>query len=380
MKVLIITMTCGEGHNSMAKAFQDKFQSLNIEAKTIQLYGYSKNKEEKENKTFLNAGKYVPHIYNLIWNSLLKSNYKPKVQFFLKSRIRDCSNYILEEINNYNPNAVLITHTDASAVVADLKRKNLINQNIKIFGVIPDYCCCPGSSQTRWLDYVFVPNEDVKNEMIKMGTQAEKIFCCGIPIQPKFLALPIKDEQKEEIYAKYDLNKNLFTITLFSGGNCASPNLPLVKKLIKSNLPIQIICISGKNQKQFNLVENYIKKHNIKNVCNLGFCTEIEKVFSVTNVVFSRGGASSITEAFVSGVPIIFREGLITNEKINEELFVSKGYALSLKKIKNAPKIINSLIQDKTSIYPILKENVKTFPKLNTTQIACDIICQKCSQ
>ena len=64
MKVLIISMTCGEGHNQIAKALKNALDDKKEEAKIIQLYGFSQKAVTNQNQIFLNACKYIPHLYD----------------------------------------------------------------------------------------------------------------------------------------------------------------------------------------------------------------------------------------------------------------------------------------------------------------------------
>ena len=52
MRTLIISMTCGEGHNQIAKAIKRELDDRNEESKIIQLYGYSEKEISRQNKAF----------------------------------------------------------------------------------------------------------------------------------------------------------------------------------------------------------------------------------------------------------------------------------------------------------------------------------------
>ena len=68
MKVMLISMTCGEGHNQIAKAIQSSLDAKGHETKLVQLYGYSEKETIRQNKIFLRACKYIPHLYSLVWH------------------------------------------------------------------------------------------------------------------------------------------------------------------------------------------------------------------------------------------------------------------------------------------------------------------------
>ena len=52
-KVLIVSMTCGEGHNAIARSISKKLEDKGAKTNIIQLFGYSQKRVERENKSFL---------------------------------------------------------------------------------------------------------------------------------------------------------------------------------------------------------------------------------------------------------------------------------------------------------------------------------------
>lgn len=45
-------MTCGQGHNMIAKALSEQFDLQGVENKIVQTFNYSQKQVEKENKKF----------------------------------------------------------------------------------------------------------------------------------------------------------------------------------------------------------------------------------------------------------------------------------------------------------------------------------------
>ena len=64
-KVIIISMTCGEGHNAVSKALLEKFKEEGFEGKIEQLYSYDEKEVTNKNKLYLNACKYFKYPYDL---------------------------------------------------------------------------------------------------------------------------------------------------------------------------------------------------------------------------------------------------------------------------------------------------------------------------
>ena len=66
MKVLILTMTAGEGHNSIARALSKQFDETGIENKIYDIYSSNRRKFIINSKGYLLCYKFIPHIYSAI--------------------------------------------------------------------------------------------------------------------------------------------------------------------------------------------------------------------------------------------------------------------------------------------------------------------------
>ena len=368
METLIISMTCGEGHNQIAKALKNELEHRGENVKIIQLYGFSEKEVKKQNKLFLNACKYIPHIYERIWLNLRKRNPK-KQSSVMNGVIKDCKDYILKEIEEFKPNNIICTHNNSGAVVDYLKRNNLISKDIKTYAVAFDYCLCPYWETCTNLDYIITPHEFTHQSFIERGFKEEQLSPFGLPVDTKFTKKMDKTQARQEL----GLDENLFTVVLYSGGNCLSPASTIVKQLVKSNLPIQIVAICGRNQKEFDKVNQIIKKKSLKNILNIGFCTNIDVVYSAGDIVFTRGGGMGLTEQINKQIPFILREKLIINERINKKLFSEMGLGLEMNKLSDAPKILNYLYNNQEKLQA-MREKAKKICKPTSTKDLIDFI------
>jgi processive 1,2-diacylglycerol beta-glucosyltransferase len=362
MKTLIITMTCGEGHNQIAKALKKGFDGKGEDTKIIQLYGFSKKLELLQNRMFLCATKYIPHIYEQVWTTLCNRNPKRQESAYMNSIIRDCKEYILSEIEAYQPDAIVCTHINAGAVIDKLKREGKLSKSIKTYGMVFDYCLCPYWETNTNLDYVVLPHEYMEPDLEKKGFKREQMLTLGLPVDEKFT----KNINKTEARRRLGLDENKFTVVLYSGGNCVSSAYDIIKQLLKADLPIQIVSVCGRNKKQYQKVEELIKKQNLTNVLNLGFCDCLETVFAAGDVAFSRGGGCGVTEELNSHLPFVFREKLVLNEKITKQLFDEKGLGIAMKQISSAPKILTDLYNNPEKL-TIMSEKSKDFCKPRAT-------------
>lgn len=360
-------MTCGEGHNQIAKGIKAELDSRGEDNKIIQLYGYSEKEVAKQNKLFLFASKRIPHIYGAIWHKLRKRPIE-KTSSIINGAIKQCKDYIWKEIQAYHPDNIICVHTNAGAVVDYLKRQGLL-EGVKTYGIVFDYCLCPYWEFSRSLDYVVLPADFMKKDIMERGFKDEQILSFGLPVDPKYTVKVDKKKAREEL----GLNQDSFVVVLYSGGNCLSGAYKLVKQLEKSNGDIQIVAVCGRNKKEFEKIDKYIKRHDIKNVRLEGFCTKLDLYYSASDLVFTRGGGMGLTEQINKNIPFVLREKLIINEDINKKLFASKGLAVAMDKLSQAPQIVEDLIASPEKLSDMSKK-AKELSKPNSTKDLVDFV------
>ncbi len=358
MKTLIFSMTCGEGHNTIAKAIKNAIEMKGEQCQICQLYGFSEKEIARQNKMFLRACKFIPHIYGAVWNRMRKKPFKG----YINGVVKDCYDYVLEKIEAYQPDVIVCTHNNAGAVISKLKKEGKLNK-VKTYSIVFDYCICPYWESNTSIDYIVLPHEDMEDEMLVKGFKADQLLPFGLTVDEKYTKKLDKRKVREEL----GLEKDIFTVVLYSGGNCLSSAYKLIKQLEKCKTQIQIIAICGHNKKEFNRIEEYIKKTGRKNILNLSFCDYLDKVFSAGDIVFSRGGGMGLTEQINKHIPFVLREKLIINEKINKYLFAQKGMAIAMEKLSQAANIVDTLASNYSKLQEMIRRE-EEYCKPNATE------------
>lgn len=369
MKVLLVTMTVGEGHNSIAKAIKNSLEKKGVETRLIEQYGYDPDYVARDNRRYLWACKYIPHLYNFVWNRLNKIDYEKRYSNFLQGSIKKCTVFLTDHIKDFGPDAIVCSSHYAAAALCNLKREGKLPENIKVYSILFDYCLCPYWESSILVDKIFTPADFVDEVLIERGFKKEQIVYTGFPVQDKFNNTLTSLQAKEIL----NIDEKKFTILILNGGNGLGNTLKLLKYLQKVSYPIQILCVNGKNKKRELKIEKYIKKHGITNIYNYGFVTNVEVFMRASDVIFSRGGGVTITEATDSILPIICREKAINNEKINKEIFIEKGMALGLNKLSESYKKVNYLIENPQKLEE-MKKNIEKFRKPNATSEITDYV------
>ncbi|OIO75370.1 MAG: undecaprenyldiphospho-muramoylpentapeptide beta-N-acetylglucosaminyltransferase [Elusimicrobia bacterium CG1_02_37_114] len=183
-------------------------------------------------------------------------------------------------------------HVSFSVVVlAKLKQiKSIIHEQNYLPG-IANY------SLSRIADKVAISFPETKKYF-----QEEKVIFTGSPVRKEFFKV-----LRDAAIRKFGLTKDRFTLLIFGGSQGAHnvnklvlDGLELMDRKIKDR--IQIVHLTG--EKDYGWVKESYRKHNVQSAV-FGYLDSIGEGYSVSDLVISRAGASTIAELIALKKPAI---------------------------------------------------------------------------
>lgn len=357
-RVLIFSMTCGQGHNMIAKSLKESFEDFDATVKIEQFYDSSKKIKRANNQYFF-VCKHFPNLYDKIWNRLRKKNHykKNKLPFFARNALKHFKNVIEE----FKPDIIVCTHLYASAVISYMKTNEILSKGIITSTILFDFTLAPYWEYSKNVDYIFQPFENTTRDLKNKGFSDNQIITLGMPVRKEFCLAYDTNQYKD----KLNLTSK-FTIMLQAGGGGIGKNEELVKKLYYNLKDINIICVNGSNKKSFANIEKFISKTEAKNIYNLGFVNNLYDYMKASDLILTKGGGNGISEILALKKPFVIRENMIINEKINCEFLVKEGVALTAKNIDGIIKLCQELKDDNSKLDSLL-ENISKFSKPNAS-------------
>lgn len=357
-RVLIFSMTCGQGHNMIAKSLKESFEDFDATVKIEQFYDSSKKIKRANNQYFF-VCKHFPNLYDKIWNRLRKKNHykKNKLPFFARNALKHFKNVIEE----FKPDIIVCTHLYASAVISYMKTNEILSKEIITSTILFDFTLAPYWEYSKNVDYIFQPFENTTRDLKNKGFSDNQIITLGMPVRKEFCLAYDTNQYKD----KLNLTSK-FTIMLQAGGGGIGKNEELVKKLYYNLKDINIICVNGSNKKSFANIEKFISKTEAKNIYNLGFVNNLYDYMKASDLILTKGGGNGISEILALKKPFVIRENMIINEKINCEFLVKEGVALTANNIDGIIKLCQELKDDSSKLDGLL-ENISKFSKPNAS-------------
>lgn len=356
MKVLILTMTCGEGHNAIARTMTSCLEARGAVCKTVNIYEKRKLALAINDRGYRFLCVHMPRIYSFVWKRQRYAHPENRYKNAIQGQIRRPSKNILAELETFRPDCVLCTHIYAAVAMTDLTR--MAKTSVPFYSILFDYTLHPFWESAVYARRIFTPSDMLTHELLRKGYRREQITVTGFPTHPKFdLEYP-----KEQTRLRLKLQPQTFTVMIMSGGYGLGNTLKLLDTIQRAGRPVQIVCINGKNTKMQNKIAKYLGKNRMNNVVNLGFCTNVDEYMSAADVLICRGGGGSLSEALNKKLPMVIRENAINQELENRNLFYKLGIAAYMERIPDATDIVRKLY-DSPELLQRMKHNAVRFRK-----------------
>lgn len=373
-KILIFYGSYGGGHLSAARSIKEYIDTNYKDTETcmVDCIEYiNKALNKVTTKAYSEMAKNAHWVWKKVYYGAEDgpfSRLNDKTQKLMSIKL----NKILQ---TYKPDLIISTHPFSSHMCAILKKKKKINT--KIATVITDY-----APHSQWLmhsvyiDYFFVAHDGMKEDLLKRGIKEKQIKVTGIPLSNRFLA----HYNKEKILSEFNLSPDKRTVLFFAGGEQGFGKdkiFNMLKSIIETFPNLQIIAISGKNEKMKQQFDDLVSKTNSdETVKVLKYTNKIPELMSVSDLVITKPGGLTTTESLASGLPIIVINPIPGQEEENAEFLEQKGVAIWIRKNDNIEDELYKVLNSEEKLQS-MKINARLLAKKNSTKDICETLLGK---
>lgn len=356
MKLLILSITTGQGHHQTGLAVANYFEEMGHQVTQLDCYEYlSPAMKDMVSHGYLVSTKYSPKLYGKMYRLAEKKdkseNYATLFQLANTLFHHKMAKYLKENA----PDAVVCTHVFAAILMSYLAEKGYRYPTV---GIITDFKAHPYWESTR-LDYYVTPNEYMIPSLAKKGIRKEQILPIGIPIFQKF-----SQKEEKEIIRKALRLKNLTTILIMSG----SMGFGNVYKILKSidSVPekFQVITVCGNNEKLKKKIDKNKWKHH---VTNYGYVSNVDKLMDAADYLVTKPGGLTVSEALAKELPMLISKPIPGQEERNLDFLLNFGCGMRISKTNPADEIIAQLMMNPKKT-ELMLENIRFIRKPDSTK------------
>ena len=327
MKILVIHATAGAGHKKAAEAVFHGLQNKGgHDVRFVDALDYT-NPFFK--KAYPASYGFVVTRLPWLWGILFAFMDMPWMQGAVRLARRLYNGFNARALEQFLQqeqfDAIVTTQFLSAEVCAYLKRKGKIKS--KIICVVTDF-----DVHRIWInkgvDFYTAACDYTKNKLMALGVAAEKIFTTGIPTDAKFAL----HQDIPSLRKKLGLKEGSLTILIATGSFGMGP----IEQLIELLKSYQLLIVCGQNR----VLYERLKPLSKENVHVLGLVDNMHELMSVADVMVTKPGGLSISEALVKKLPMIFFSAIPGQEANN--IKVLKTYEVSQDQ-SSLPQIIETI-------------------------------------
>ncbi len=354
MKIMLLTAATGGGHIRAANAVEAYIrENTSWEVQNVDcLKAVGRLLDKTVCDSYLFMAKKAPMLFGRLYKRTNKENRFSSLVPKLSGLF---SNQLYPAIASYEPDVIITTHPFATEMVAALKDDGLVAA--PLICIITDY----GAHRAyiaESVDSYVVASEDMVPELMDFGVPKEKIHPFGIPVHGEFF-----DRQDQaQLLKGLDLDPSLPTLLFMAGSFGVSNIIKLYRDLAETQVKMQIIVITGRNQKLFDAFEKEIAENPGITTRLLFFTDEVEKYMHAADLLVTKPGGLTVSEALACNLPMAVFDAIPGQEEDNANFLKTHDMCVRIDKDGDFAGEISQLLQEKKRLQA-MRENCAGFDK-----------------
>ncbi|MGE7762593.1 MGDG synthase family glycosyltransferase [Peribacillus sp. NPDC097895] len=291
------------GHHQVAEALMDMFKKHTdgVILKKVDLLSYTNNSLEKMITTgYLKWIRFAPESYNLAYKNLFYVNSQKERSFKWYQHIflKKMEQLIAEE----RPDLIVCTHGFPSHLLSQLKVKGKCST--PIINVYTDFFI-NNVWGSNGIDFHFLPSQELKEKLLsKNQISKHSMMVTGIPVHEEIT-------KRARVFNNTDRPK-----VLISGGNSGLGGILNLAGELKTSTAFDYFVLCGNNKKLYDEINTWDLAH-IKPLPYISSRSEMNKIYDEVDVIVTKPGGVTISEALRKRLPIFVHSMLPGQEEIN---------------------------------------------------------------
>ncbi|MCI9149572.1 MAG: glycosyl transferase [Lachnospiraceae bacterium] len=326
MKILILSCSTGQGHNSAALAVYENLLSHQVDCEFMDALLFAGKKTSNAVcKTYVNVASKTPHLFGLAYRAggIISNTHTKSPVYYANTRY---ARQMYDYITGNHFDVVLTSHLFPAQTLTYIGKK--YKPDLLTMAIATDYTSIPFWEETR-LDYYIIPHRDLIREFYRKGIPREKLLPFGIPVSASFT----ERRERQEARRILGLPQEGFEILIMSGSMGFGHMKPLIHSFLKKyGDHVTIVAMGGSNEQlKSSLRERF---GSLSNVYVLDYTQQVSLYMDSADLLYTKPGGLTSTEALVKGIPTIHTAPIPGCETRNARFFASHGLSYNGKTLR----------------------------------------------
>ena len=369
MRVLIATITAGGGHLAAASALDEAWKKLRP-GDQVERVDFLKFFSPLHKKIHLDG--YVqlveraPELWGLMFKKTDSAKAARRMNKIKRAFPSNSRAKILRYLKQFKPDVVICTHYLPLETLAILREKNDGAHPLTV-SVVTDF-----EAHALWMDSCVdlycVAAEETKARLVARGAVPENIVATGIPISQKFSSKP----DVKAVRKNYGWRDDLPVLLVLSGGFGMGPVAEILAELDKVPQAFQTVVVCGRNEELRHKLAAQDRKHPTH---ILGFASNMHELMAVSDIVLTKPGGLTSSEALALGKPLFILNPIPGQEAANSDFLLERGAAAKVNRVEDLPYRIGQLLGSKK--LSEMAKAAKSLGRPNAAETICEEACRR---
>ncbi|MBL8843124.1 MAG: glycosyltransferase [Planctomycetes bacterium] len=363
-RLLVLSASAGAGHLRAAQAVELALRELAPDAQVenhdvLQLTNAAFRR--LYGKAYLELVDHAPHALGWMYDHLDRQHGAPHAD-----RLR----YLVQKLNlapllallKRGPwDAFVSTHfLPAEMIAAAKKRRRLAAPQLTVTTDFDTHRLWVNEPCERY----FTATADGAAWLAACGVARERITVSGIPIHPLFA----QKKGRAGCLERLGLAGDRPIVVQLAGGFGVGPLEEIWRELLALPMGLELVVVAGRNEAAKKKLERIaVPARHRAHV--LGFTDQIDELFAVADLLVSKPGGLTTSEALARGVPMAIVNPIPGQESRNSDFLLENGAAIKVHHVATLAGKVGALLADPARLKR-LRANAKA---LGRPQAAYDV-------
>ncbi len=260
--------------------------------------------------------RYNPRLFGHVFHSMDNARRVTAVQSMAHPLVRSGLQRLFLTVQ---PDVIVSVHPLLNHVTVEVIRD--LGIHVPFLTVVTDLVSVHYTWFAPGVDGYIVPTEEAKRLYLLRGLDPQRVHVLGMPIDPKFTRAT---DSKEALQRKLGLKPGVPVVLLVGGGEGSGGLHDAVRAISRARLPAQLLIITGRNRRLYaHLQRTRSSLHVPAKV--FGFVQNMPEMMRAADVIVTKAGPGTITEALTCGLPIVLSGYVPGQEEGNVDYVLKSG-------------------------------------------------------
>ena len=319
MKVCVLSCSTGQGHNTAAEAVAEALRERGAECVSLDPFSLRGDHiARRVANAYIRNAVYAPHLFGaLYWMGgvISTSRTGSPVYWGNVGYTKELEAYL--EKGGFD--AAVTSHLYPAEALTHLKRRGRLR--IPFYTIMTDYDCSPFWEETR-PNVCFTPSEEVSGQCVSRGMRPEILLATGIPVRQSALTRVGKTAARETL----GISPGRRLVVVMGGSMGGGRMAAVVREIMaRADANTTVAALCGNNESLAARIRRQFPQDG--RLLVLGFTRQAALWMEACDVLITKPGGLTSTEAAVMGVPTVLAAPIPGCETRNARYFERHGMA-----------------------------------------------------